>query len=302
MKKLEDFLRPSQEKLFWRLCKRFKGKTLISRGNFVLVKGVAPVMLVAHMDTVHEQHVREICAADNGNILSSPQGIGGDDRCGIYALVKVHELSAVKPWLLFTCEEEVGGLGAQAFCDCHSRGLLPDKLDALKFIVEIDRRGANDAVFYDCYNPDFEDYVTSKGFKTAFGSFSDISVIAPVLDVAAVNLSAGYYNAHRLNEYIVRSELEHTIQKVVEIVADSSRSDFPRYKYDTGGYREDYFNDDYFYETNDLPDDLPLEYHEIYEELLAVYLPEQLEEVRLRFGNLVLWQLYCDEFGSPFSR
>ena len=31
-----------------------------------------------------------------GNILSSPQGIGGDDRCGVYALVKVHELSAVE--------------------------------------------------------------------------------------------------------------------------------------------------------------------------------------------------------------
>lgn len=43
MNKLEDFLRPTQEQLFWRLSKRFKGQTLISRGNFVLVKGVAPV-------------------------------------------------------------------------------------------------------------------------------------------------------------------------------------------------------------------------------------------------------------------
>ena len=302
MKKLEDFLRPTQEQLFRRLCKKFKGKSLISRGNFVLVKGVAPVMLVAHLDTVHEQPVREICATDNGNILSSPQGIGGDDRCGCFALVRAHNLSAVKPWLLFTCEEEVGGIGAQAFCDCHSRGLLPAELSSLKFLVEIDRRGANDAVFYDCYNSDFEDYVTSKGFKTEFGSFSDISLIAPELGIAAVNLSAGYYNAHRLNEYIVRSELEHTIQKVVEIVADSARADFPRYEFYTDDYCEDYFSDDYLYETDDLPDDLPIELHDIYEELLAVYLPEQLEEVRLQYGNLVLWQLYCDEFGSPFSR
>ena len=234
--------------------------------------------------------------------MSSPQGIGGDDRCGCYALVKVYKQSTVKPWLLFTCEEEIGGIGAQAFCDCHARGLLPAELDALKFIVEIDRRGSNDAVFYDCDNPEFEEYVTSKGFKTAFGSFSDISVIAPVLDVAAVNLSAGYYNAHRLNEYIVCSELEHTIQKVVEIVADSVHADFPRYEYCTGDYCEDYFSDDYFYETDDLPDNLPEEYHEIYEELLSVYLSEQLEEIRLQYGNLVLWQLYCDEFGSPFSR
>ena len=298
MNKLEDFLRPTQEQLFWQLCKRFKGQTLISRGNFVLVKGVAPVMLVAHLDTVHEQPVREICAADNGNILSSSQGIGGDDRCGCYALVKVHKQSAVKPWLLFTCEEEIGGIGAQAFCDCHARGLLPAELDALKFIVEIDRRGSNDAVFYDCYNPEYEEYVTSKGFKTAFGSFSDISVIAPVLNVAAVNLSAGYYNAHRLNEYIVRSELERTIQKVVEIVTDSTRANFPRYEYDTG----DYYSDDYLYETDEVPADLPEEYQEIYEALLDIYTTEQLNQVRIQYGNHILWQLYCDEFGFPFCR
>ncbi len=302
MNKLENFLRPTQEQLFWQLSKRFKGQTQISRGNFILVKGVAPVMLIAHLDTVHKQPVREICAADNGNILSSPQGIGGDDRCGCYALVKVHEQSVVKPWLLFCCEEEIGGIGAQVFCDCYAQGRLSAELSSLKCLIEIDRRGSNDAVFYDCYNPDFEDYIVSKGFKTAFGSFSDISVIAPVLDVAAVNLSAGYYNAHRLNEYIVCSELEHTIQKVVEIVADSVHADFPRYEYCTGDYCEDYFSDDYFYETDDLPDNLPEEYHEIYEELLSVYLSEQLEEIRLQYGNLVLWQLYCDEFGSPFNR
>ena len=298
MTKLEDFLRPTQEQLFWRLCKRFKGKKLVSRGNFVLVKGVAPVMLVAHLDTVHKKPVREICAADNGNILSSPQGIGGDDRCGCYALVKTYKLSSVKPWLLFTCEEEVGGIGAQAFADCYAQGRLPDELDALKFIVEIDRRGSKDAVFYDCYNPDFEAYISGKGFKTTFGSFSDISVIAPVLGIAAVNLSSGYYNPHRLDEYIVRSEIEHTIQKVVEIVADSVRADFPRYEYDTGDFYDDWWQE----EDIAVPVDLPVEYHEIYEELRYVYTAEQLEEIRLQYGNHILWQLYCDEFGSPFSR
>lgn len=136
MTDLKDFLRPTQEQLFEQLCKRFKGKTLVSRGNFVLVKGVAPVMLVAHLDTVHEQPVREICAADNGNILSSPQGIGGDDRCGCYALVKIHELSEKKPWLLFTCEEEVGGIGAQAFSDYYAQERLPVELDSLKCLVD----------------------------------------------------------------------------------------------------------------------------------------------------------------------
>ena len=47
MNTLEDFLRPTQKKLFKKLCKKFKGNTLISKGNFILVRGVAPVMLVA---------------------------------------------------------------------------------------------------------------------------------------------------------------------------------------------------------------------------------------------------------------
>ena len=89
MKNLEDFLRPTQKKLFKRLCKKFKGNTLISKGNFILVGGQAPVMLVAHLDTVHSQRVHDICKSDDGNILMSPQGIGGDDRCGVFALIKI---------------------------------------------------------------------------------------------------------------------------------------------------------------------------------------------------------------------
>ena len=87
---LEDFICPSQKQLFKRLAKKFKGKTLISKGNFILVHGQAPVMLIAHLDTVHEQPIRDICLSADKNILMSPQGIGGDDRCGVFALVKVY--------------------------------------------------------------------------------------------------------------------------------------------------------------------------------------------------------------------
>ena len=52
MTSLEDFLRPTQKQLFKRLAKKFKGNTLISKENFILVHGQAPVMLVSHLDTV----------------------------------------------------------------------------------------------------------------------------------------------------------------------------------------------------------------------------------------------------------
>ncbi len=110
----------------------------------------------------------------------------------------------------------------------HESGNLPAELDALKFLVEIDRRGNNDAVYHDCRNPDFEDYISSKGFVTARGSFSDISLVAPELGVAAVNLSSGYYNAHSLREYINCAELERTIERVLDIVDDAAQDTCPR--------------------------------------------------------------------------
>ena len=300
---LEDILRPTQEQLFDRICQQFKGQTLISKGNFILVRGVAPVMLISHLDTVHQQPVLDIVTFNNGNILTSPQGIGGDDRCGVFAIVKVYEQSEIKPWLLFCCDEEIGGIGAKAFCLAYQQHQLPNNLNNLKFLVEIDRKGKNDAVYYDCFNPEFENYITDKGFKTAQGSFSDISLIAPELNIAAVNLSCGYYHAHTRHEYINRSELENTIQRVVEIVVDSTRADFPRYEYDTGFHNEQDYYDDFFWqeeESIDIPVDLPIEYREIYEELLYVYTAEELEDIRFQYGNHVLWQLYCDEFGSLY--
>ena len=66
MKNLENFLCPTQKKLFKRLCKKFKDNTLISKGNFILVRSVAPVMLVAH----HEEPVCDICKSDDDNITS----------------------------------------------------------------------------------------------------------------------------------------------------------------------------------------------------------------------------------------
>ena len=88
-----------------RLRRDYRG-VVFAKDKFILVCGVAPVMLVAHLDTVHAESVKDICKTDGGNILMSPQGIGGDDRCGVDALNKIYNLSAVKPHLLFTCDEE----------------------------------------------------------------------------------------------------------------------------------------------------------------------------------------------------
>ncbi|MBQ3444679.1 MAG: hypothetical protein IJG33_15715 [Selenomonadaceae bacterium] len=304
---LEDFLRPTQNQLFKRFTKKFKSKILISKGNFILVHGFAPVLLVAHLDTVHEKPVRDICLSTDKNILMSPQGIGGDDRCGVFALCHIFHSAQIKPWLLFCCDEEVGGLGANAFCQAHKLHQLPNALDNLKLIIELDRKGSCEAVYYNCANPDFETYITSKGFKTAQGSFSDISLIAPELGVAAVNLSCGYHHAHSLHEFINRSELNSTIDKVTAIIGDSST--LPHFEYvekiqcltvSPKIHRYDQFQL-FRDEQDNLPLSIPADLRDIYEFLLDFYSVDELETFRAELGDQILRQIYNDEI-APFYR
>ncbi len=289
MNNLEEFLKPTQEELFSKLSGMYQGQAVGVAGSFILVKGIAPIMLVAHLDTVHKEPVKDICTSADGNILMSPQGIGGDDRAGVYALVKTYDISPVKPYLLFTTDEETGAKGAKTFVKCLDQ--LPE-LKALKLLVEIDRRGRNDAVYYDCDNQDLEEYITSKGFITDYGTFSDISVIAPALGIAAVNLSSGYYNAHQLHEYINRAELEATIAKVIEIVSETAREDFPRYEYVDAYYG---YYDSWGYEDMEEPEELPSEYEHIYSELLEKYTEEELEYLRGVYGNQIIMDMYLEE-------
>lgn len=317
MRKLEEFLRPSQEKLYKNIIRwagEVKAKSWEMKKKFVLVKGEAPIMLVAHLDTVHKKTVKYICKTSDDNILMSPQGIGGDDRCGVYALVNVFEMSDKKPWLLFTCDEEIGGVGAEAFSTAYSKGKLPKELAGLKCIIEVDRKGRNDAVYYDCDNADFEKYITGKGFKTQHGSFSDISYIAPDLGVAAVNLSSGYYNAHTEHEYIVRSEIDAVIGVIVDIVAEAAQADFPKYEwvkrkevaFNYGG-RTSFWSipssRGHSYSTYDqIPWDLPYHYFDAYDYLLEIYTKKELEDLRANWGDDILQELYEMEFDGINSR
>ena len=86
------------------------------------------------------------------------------------------------------------------------------------YIIELDRQGYNDAVYYDCDTPEFTTFVDEFGFEQKRGSFSDISIIAPHYGIAAVNLSTGYYNAHRQHECIDMKAVQHNIKRVVDMV------------------------------------------------------------------------------------
>ena len=89
-------------------------------------------------------------------------------------------------------------------------------------MIELDRKGSNDAVFYDCDNPEFTEWIeTETGYKKALGSFTDISKIMSVTKIAGVNFSCGYYNAHTLDEYIAIEDIINSAKTVVEIIKEA---------------------------------------------------------------------------------
>lgn len=184
-----------------------------SRKGFLYASGDVPVMLIAHMDTVHRQLVQHICYSSDGCVMMSPEGIGGDDRAGVYMILRI--LQEAKCHVLFCEDEETGGQGARKF---ERSSIRPE----VNYLIELDRRGGNDAVFYGCNNRDFIRYICGFGFDENHGSFSDISVVAPHLDVAAVNISAGYYNEHRQHESVRLDQMEENISRVRDIVLTST--------------------------------------------------------------------------------
>jgi di/tripeptidase len=182
---------------------------VITGDGFVFAKGSFPVLLVAHLDTVHENLPTEIIE-ENGT-LSSPQGIGGDDRCGVYMIFEV--IKKFNCSVLFCEDEELGSIGAKKFVKSNASNNLD-----FNYIIEFDRKGSIDAVFYKCKNKEFEDFITSDYFKTNIGTGSDICHLAPRFNCAAVNLSCGYYSMHTLDEYIVLEEMHDSILNACKIL------------------------------------------------------------------------------------
>lgn len=231
---------------------KMKYKNVVCEDGYLYAKGDVPILLTAHMDTVHKENCKQIIVEkkDGKTILSSPQGIGGDDRCGIWMIWMILTKTKYRPSVLFCEDEEIGGVGSGKFVDSK----YIDELKEVKYMIELDRKGNNDAVYYDCGNEDFADYIReTTGYEEAWGSFSDISNLSPATDVASVNLSCGYYNAHTLSEYVVYEEMFATYKVVKDLLSkakDCEAYDYQEYRpyrnYNYGNYSLWNYGYDYY--------------------------------------------------------
>jgi len=214
--KLISYCRPIQPQLKKMLYHelRHRDRKAEWHDGFIYSPGTHPVLLVAHMDTVHKSpvttvYIDQTTTGSTEGDLWATEGIGGDDRCGIYIameILRTHDCHVV-----FTEDEETGAGGARKFVQA---GIVPE----IDFIVEFDRKNGNDAVFYGCDNEEFVKFVEQFGWKKTFGSFSDISIIAPALKIAAVNLSAGYEQAHTEYEFIRIADVDSAVERGIQLV------------------------------------------------------------------------------------
>lgn len=211
------------------LVKRgYSEEKIIYMKDYILAEGDLPVALICHLDTVSEDFYQKTA---EGPVIYDPEQdllhvLGGctlDDRLGLYAVIQIIE-AGFRPSLIFTRGEETGGDGAHAIAARYN--ICP--FVNLNFMVELDRQGKDDAVFYTCGNRDFQRYITSFGFKMQKGTFTDCLILGEAWNVAAVNLSIGYINEHSIYEVGKLEWTHETIDKVCAILSDCGNV----YKYD----------------------------------------------------------------------
>lgn len=197
------------------------GNILVTKGNTELVPCIC-----AHIDTVHEivQPKLYKVVFNDGKITPGTEftGVGGDDKCGIYALLHILEQEDNIKAAFFTSEE---------FSCVGSGEVNLDFFSNVAVLIGIDRRGNTN--FAHGYNgvisEDFmgavEPIMNKYGYKTAYIALTDVFKLQGRLteelnlNIAAVNCACGYYNPHTKDEYVVYEDLLNSIKFVRELIS-----------------------------------------------------------------------------------
>lgn len=155
--------------------------------------------------------------------------LGADDRAGCFIAATI---MAKKGYGLLLCrDEEIGSKGANMIIS--DTALCARIKESHNCLIEIDRRGKNHVVEYG-HGEKLQDIICGMNqfWKKQNGTCSDISVLAPALDLAAVNVSAAYENEHTHNEYVdlaalasITISLSATLGKLCAYTAEQLRDD-----------------------------------------------------------------------------
>jgi len=184
----------------------------IRKGN----AGIVPC-LAAHIDTVHTPRPVEIIEQDGILFGRDEQGqrtgIGGDDKAGVFVCLELLERFDQIAVILFATEE-VGCVGAihaptpwfkdvgyVIEFDCPGRGLV-------SYMSGGERLFANGGEFIQTAAPVLQAHGLTRWQRHPF---SDVMALRQRFDFSCLNLSCGYHNWHRPDEYVVVEEVEAAV-------------------------------------------------------------------------------------------
>lgn len=194
-------------------------------GNLLVTKGVSETYpcLASHIDQVQKNHSKDFtCVVVGDQVIGwscksqSQQGLGADDKNGIFVCLECLRMYDVMKCAFFV-GEEVGCVGSNAvdlgfFKDC-------------RFIVEPDRMNGHDLITSmfvgGVCSEDFIKAIGADayGYKEAEGSITDVGeLVERGVGISCLNLSCGYYGAHTDHEITVLSELRNCLDFVCHIV------------------------------------------------------------------------------------
>ena len=207
-------------------------------GNIIVEKGRAThyPCIVAHLDTVHDivpdfkimktttgdGHL--VWYAKNGNAKT---GIGGDDKCGIFAVLHALETLKTVKAVFFTGEER-GCVGSSA--------IALDILDDAGYIIQLDRWGRSDFICKDhttsFVSEDFQNKISALkekyGYRDESGLVTDsVKLFRRGIGVSCINLSCGYYQHHSDSEKIDLHQLWNATMFAMDMIKKLGCKEYP---------------------------------------------------------------------------
>lgn len=227
----EEIIQLPEKNLFnyiYKILERKGYKKIVksAENDYLFAEGDIPIVLVAHVDTVFTSFPSEIYYDNQQQVIWSPDGLGADDRAGVTAILQII-LDGYKPCVIFTNGEEKCVEGGEKLVTEYYACPFEQQI---KYMIELDRMGSKDCVFYDCLNEEFKRYIQSYDFTENYGTYSDISVICNNWNIAGVNLSIGYYDEHTFLERLKFKEMYETIDKVKNMLNDADTA--PQFSYE----------------------------------------------------------------------
>ena len=234
-------------------------------GNLYVTKGKSDTYpcIVAHMDQVQERHSKDFIAYEAEDIIigfspkhKEQQGLGADDKCGLWIGLKcLQKFDCLK--LAFFVGEEVG---------CKGSGLADMAFfDDCRFVIEPDRKGSEDLITQIGWTPlcsdDFLKDIGFKkfGYKETDGMMTDIEALKDHgLLLSCINVSCGYYKPHSNEEFVYKPALlncfafvEHIIKTCTKVYPHIDNTAYYEKQNYYGDIYDDYYSEIYDLLTND---------------------------------------------------